>query len=152
MRVEVYDHNNGLGVVPGTISERLIGGLYGSPIVGRGDLPVIRGLVDRTLTELGFSDEVVIDASSGISISGVRGTVGMCFQTGNAARVYADLLKLQCMFKRDMIECGIMITLLNRTARQLGSNLTTWERLTRELAIFHDVVTLPLLALGLGVE
>lgn len=100
------------------------------------------------LLQKGWAREVEIDATSGISITSIRGRTGLCFQTGNIARMYADLLKLQTVFSRKVIDRGVLVIPTKACAKVLGSNIANYERLTRELAIFDSVITVPLLVVG----
>ena len=72
----------------------------------------------------------------------------MCLQTGNVGRIYADLLKLQTLYMKDNIQAGILLIPPQNAAVRLGQNLVNYERLTRELPIFNQVVTMPLVIVG----
>ena len=72
----------------------------------------------------------------------------MCFQTGNVGRIYADLLKLQTLYTRGNITAGIILIPQIKTAKELGSNMASYERLIRELPIFSQVITMPIVVIG----
>ena len=57
----------------------------------------------------GWSNEVQINVQSRITITAMRRRIGLCLQTGNMARFYTDLLKLQALFLDEIINgsCGI---------------------------------------------
>jgi hypothetical protein len=103
------------------------------------------------LHRAGWSDETKLDPSSGITVTSVRDSIGMCFQTGNTARIYADLMKLQLLFSRKKIAGAIIMLYSKASARELGQNLANFDRLTRELDIFKEVITVPALVFGLEV-
>lgn len=69
-------------------------------------------------------------------------------QTGNVSRVYADLMKLQTLFVNGRIKAGIIIVATTDCARQYTCNAATYERLVRELEIFSQVITMPLVIVG----
>ena len=111
----------------------------------------IRKAILEPLYRAGWSDEAKLDATSSITITSVRNTVGLCLQTGNMARIYADMLKLQLLFSREKIIGAIFILFSRITANELGENIANFERLTKELAIFREVISVPVLVLGLEV-
>ena len=74
--------------------------------------------------------------------------IGLCFQTGNVGRIYADLLKLQTLYTKGNITAGIILIPQNQTAKELGSNMANYERLIRELPIFSQVITMPIVVIG----
>jgi len=110
----------------------------------------MKGEVLKHLQMLGWAGEVEIDSTSGITITSIKGRTGLCFQTGNMARMYADLLKLQAVFAKRVIDDGTMIIPTKSCAKILGSNIANFERLTHELKIFKAVVTMPLLVIGVS--
>jgi hypothetical protein len=111
----------------------------------------VRSRILDALHRAGWSDETKLDASSGITITSVRNSVGMCFQTGNMGRIYADLLKLQLLFSRKKITGAIIMLYSKATARELGQNLANFDRLAKELSIFKEVISVPALIFGLEV-
>lgn len=82
----------------------------------------------------------------------MKDKTGLCIQTGNMARVYADLLKLQALFSRRTIDSGILILATVKCGRQFGGNVASYERVLRELDIFDKVVTMPLVVIGFNNE
>ncbi len=113
--------------------------------------PKVRARILDGLHRDGWPDETKLDPKSGMTITGVRDGVGLCFQTGNMGRMYADLLKLQLLFARKKITGSIILVYSNASARELGQNLANFDRLTRELEIFTEVITVPTLVFGLEV-
>jgi hypothetical protein len=112
---------------------------------------------DHLLTTLknknGWSDQVKLAADSNISITAKKGDVGLCLQTGNMGRMYADLLKLQCLYKSKVLKAAILIVPTRRLAKEhdYGANVAQFERLTRELTIFDKVITIPMVVIGMDV-
>jgi hypothetical protein len=87
-------------------------------------------------------------AASNLTVSYVRRGVGVCTQLGNVARTYADLLKLERLFRDSIIGIAVEVVPTDDLSRRLGSNHASYERLTREVRLFRDVITAPLLVLG----
>jgi len=72
-------------------------------------VPKIRQTLLASIYAAGWSEEAKLDPSSSITITSVRSSVGLCFQTGNMARIYADLLKLQLLFHRGKIAAALFL-------------------------------------------
>lgn len=78
-----------------------------------------------------------------MTITSSKDDVGLCLQTGNMSRLYADLMKLQAMNLDGMIKAAIIILPSQQTAKLLGSNVAQAKRLERELAIFKKAYHVP---------
>lgn len=104
----------------------------------------------RTLAELGWSDRVRIDQRSNINITSVLHETGLCIQTGNMSRFYADILKLETLFRKNLIKGAIYIIPLKSWANEIGSNVANYERLIEELDIFSATVTIPIVVFGIS--
>jgi hypothetical protein len=96
----------------------------------------------------GWPGEVMLGTGSRITVTSVRDRVGLCFQTGNVARMYADLLKLQTLYEMDRISAGILLLPEIDCARILGRNIANVQRLQRELTLFRPVISMPLALIG----
>ena len=96
----------------------------------------------------GWSDEYYLDRTSKITITSIKEKTGLCIQTGNMARMYADLLKLQTLYSRGTITSGVLILATASCGRSFGGNVASYERVIRELAIFEKLITIPLLIIG----
>jgi hypothetical protein len=92
---------------------------------------------------------VAIDSASKISVTSIKEQIGLCLQTGNMGRMYADLLKLQTIYLRQSIKAGIFIVAVKKAAKTLGDNVVNFERLVRELQIFERSITVPILVIGI---
>ena len=97
----------------------------------------------------GWSGEVPLAQGSAITITSVKDQVGLCFQTGNMGRMYADLLKLQALYERETIYFGIMVLFTHPAATVLAGNMAEFDRLVRELPIFERVFTAPIVVIGI---
>ena len=150
MRTKIYEHRSGLKVVPHDIVsevESIIGEI--NPVLSKNSVSTIKAVIRERLEKNGWTGEYRLDASSKITISSYRKGIGMCFQTGNVGRIYADLLKLQTLYTKGNIIAGIILIPQLNTAKLLGSNMANYERLIRELPIFSQVITMPIVVIGL---
>ncbi|KKE78273.1 hypothetical protein WH51_13375 [Bacilli bacterium VT-13-104] len=100
----------------------------------------------------GWSNEVKISTESDITITSIKNDIGLCLQTGNISRVYADLLKLQTLFLDGKIYSAIYITPTKEAALKMGDNIANLERITQELHIFNYVITIPIIIIGIEGE
>lgn len=113
----------------------------------RGASGIRRAVADR-LTALGWSDAVRIRSSHGITITAMSQRIGLCLQTGNMARFYADLMKLQLVFIDGATDGGLYVVPTKKAASELGSNMVNFERIVAETRLFRSIITLPLIVLG----
>ena len=149
MRTQIYEHRSGLKVVPRDIVsdvEKILWDI--NPILSKRTVASIKESVRERLEKEGWTGEYRLDSSSRITISSYLKGIGMCFQTGNVGRIYADLLKLQTLYTRGNITAGIILIPQIKTAKELGSNMANYERLIRELPIFSEVITMPIVVIG----
>lgn len=149
MRTQIFDHRSGLKVVPNSIIsdvENIIWNI--NPTLSKNTVTGIKESIRERLEKEGWTGEYRLDASSRITISSYLKGVGMCFQTGNVGRIYADLLKLQTLYTKGNITAGIILIPQIKTAKELGSNMANYERLIRELPIFSQVITMPIVVIG----
>ena len=149
MRTQIYEHRSGLKVVPRDIVsdvEKILWDI--NPILSKRTVASIKESVRERLEKEGWTGEYRLDSSSRITISSYLKGIGMSFQTGNVGRIYADLLKLQTLYTRGNITAGIILIPQIKTAKELGSNMANYERLIRELPIFSQVITMPIVVIG----
>ena len=149
MKAQIYDHRSGLKVVPNNILvgiENIISETV--PTLSKNTITCIKKTVQERLKKEGWTGEYRLDTSSKITISSYLQGIGMCFQTGNVGRIYADILKLQTLYTKGKITAGIILIPQIETAKRLGSNIANYERLIRELPIFSQVITMPIVVIG----
>jgi Restriction endonuclease BglII len=96
----------------------------------------------------GWALNVEITAGLSVKVNAVKRSVALQTQTGNVARAFYDLLKLQSMFHADKIVGGVLIVPSRNAARILGGNLASFERVVDELSFYRRTITMPLLILG----
>ena len=107
-----------------------------------------RNQLKSKLSLCGWSDKVVIGEKSNISITSFNQQHGLCVQTGNMGRFYADILKLEYLYKKERIIGAYYVIPTKETAKLIGSNIANFERFTKELSIFKEIVSIPILVYG----
>lgn len=145
MKVKKHSHCDGLPKVPDKHKKEIEQAISFCDVEpGRAAATKIRKLILSSLIQNGWSNEVALARDSDITITSAKDGIGLCLQTGNMSRMYADLVKLQKMFLDGGIKVGIMIVPTTSAAKLLGSNIVNADRLMRELDIFRKVVHMPL--------
>jgi len=150
MKYVVHAHNDAGDTFPTSLRaeiESAIGDV--SVYLKRGAAAQIRAALLSALHADGWSDELLLSPGSNITITSAKSGVGLCLQTGNMARMYADLLKLQALYLNGAITCGALVLPSTPVATKLGSNIANASRLERELDIFKKVFNLPTLVFSL---
>lgn len=149
MNFTTYDHCGGVAAVPSALRQELEAAIHACAITpARRRASEIGNAIDAELKKAGWSGEVKLARDSKITITSAKRSVGLCLQTGNMARVYADLLKLQQMFLNKTIKAGVMIVPAHAASKKLGDNIANATRLRSELDIFRSVIHMPLVVLA----
>ena len=153
METKIYNHRSGVSVISKDIQDELFS------IVDKIDRPIQKNAVTPIKTDIvealkynGWALDYRLDIDSRITITAYKEKVGLCLQTGNVARIYADLLKLQKLYLKGNINAGIIVVPMKKIAVILGSNMANLERLEKELPIFDQVITMPIMVVGITKE
>ena len=150
MNFIIHDHCGGVATIPSGLRHEIEAAICACAIApARGKAPEIGAAIAAGLAKAGWSGKVKLARDSKITITSVKNGIGLCLQTGNMARLYADLLKLQQMFLNKVIKAGVMIVPSRATAKSLGDNIAHAARLQSELEIFRTVVHMPLIVLAI---
>lgn len=148
MKTHITNYRSGQQIIPDDIRNTVISAIEENVLFDNSD---IRGFNKDFLMKLrshGWSDSFPLSVYSKISITSVNEKIGLCIQTGNVARTYADLLKLQTLFTDEKIIAGILVLPSKECADTIGKNVANYERFLRELTfIFSKVITIPLLVI-----
>lgn len=150
MKFTKHFFNSGEKVVSKNISDIVEKALteVNNPIKYREASSIRNSILDLLYHE-GWSKQVRIHAKHGITLTSKYRKTALCLQTGNMARFYADLIKLQSQYIDNKISSSIYILPTADTSRILGSNMANYERLTSELEdIYNRVITVPMIIYG----
>lgn len=102
-----------------------------------------------SMKSLGWSGEVQVSKDSVMTITSSKDGVGLCLQTGNVARIYADIIKLQVLYFDNAIGSAAIVVPSQDVARVIGKNIAQAKRLERELEIFKKAYHVPTLVYAL---
>lgn len=145
-----YSHLGGMDAVPKALQaevERAITAVTVKPAAGMATK--IRDRFLKSIAVEGWSGEAPVSKESNITVTSTKNDVGLCLQTGNMARIYADLLKLQTMYLNSAIKSAIVVVPSSPVAKKLGSNIANAKRLEQELVIFRLAYSVPTLVFSM---
>lgn len=151
MKIELFSHNEGDVIVDKKIKEQLLKTIETTSFkIREGCADDLRKVILRQLKSSGWSDDFKLDAHSQISLTSSIDDHVLCFQTGNMSRFYADLLKLQYVFKNKKAKAAFYLIPLKPAAKLMGSNIAHFDRFTFELNLFKNIITIPTLVIGIN--
>jgi len=144
--IEHYSHKNGKQELENRNLYDWVTGIFEVPQIkiSRGCTNSIREHVRYKLLESGWSGEIPIDPAFDLTVFSIGHGVAFQIQTGNITRAFYDLIKLQYLFSRGKIGVAILAVPSSTAAKNIGSNVANFSRIMNELALFNNVITLPL--------
>lgn len=150
MKTIIHNYRSGQQIIPADIIDgvtQIIKGLDYS--LGKYEIKNFKNDLSAQLTIKGWSGKVSLSSKSNISITAMLKSIGLCTQTGNMARMYADLMKLQALYMDEKIKAAIFVIPTKACANSFGGNVANYERFLNELTnIFSKVITVPMLVIG----
>lgn len=150
MKFVAYSHCAGDKALPAALSKEIAAAIAAISVKPtKGAAKKVRSLFLESLIGSGWSGEVAVAEGSDMTITSMKNDVGLCLQTGNMARMYADLMKLQTLYLDNSIKVAAIIVPSNPIAKVLGSNIAEAKRLERELKIFKKAYHVPTVVFGL---
>ena len=153
MRTIKYSHAGGEAIVPSHYVDELISIIEECNVrLGKYRISDFKKYFLAEIHKSGWSDKYSLNRTSKITITSVKGKTGLCIQTGNMSRMYADLLKLQATYAQKTIDSGILILPVDACAKLVGDNVASYDRMVRELPIFDRVITMPLVIIGFDID
>lgn len=148
MKLHIAEHRNASKIIPSVIQEEVKAAIVSSASLERAT-PARDSILTTLRDRKGWSDEVTLCADAKISITSRKRDVGLCIQTGNVSRFYADLLKLEYLYKRSLIHSALYLIPDKALAKQWGQNIAHFERFVKEVRIFSQIIHAPILVFGI---
>ncbi|MBE0342014.1 restriction endonuclease [Paenibacillus sp. 28ISP30-2] len=149
MRIITSSHHYGDQAIPSESIESIVNALTETLFeIKKGSATQLRKVVLGTLFNLGWSDKTKIDSNNDLTITSMKGDIGLCLQTGNVSRFYADILKLQSLYLKDKASAAIYILPTKNASLKMGSNIAYYERLAEELNLYRHIITIPIVIIG----
>ena len=154
MKTITYNYRSGQQVIPKDITDSVIGVIERLDYsLGKYDIKHFKDDLSVQLKMQGWSGKVNLSVKSSISITSILRNIGLCTQTGNMARMYADILKLQAMYMDEKIKAAIFVLPTKECANSFGGNVANYDRFLNELTnIFSKVITVPMVIIGFDNE
>ena len=150
MNFTLHSHCAGDQALPKTVQKEIAAAIAAISIrPARGNATKLRDAFLAHLKSSGWSSKIAVSMDSDMTITSMKDNVGLCLQTGNMARMYADLIKLQTMYLDNAIKSAVIVLPSHPMAALLGSNIAQAKRLERELAIFKKAYHVPTLIFAL---
>lgn len=147
-----YNHHGGLKLIQSKaeVWKELCEVLTNSSLsFGTNPSKEIKANISERFNQKGWADKVKVGTSN-LTISFLKSKVGVCFQIGNVARTYADILKLSQLNKKGIIDVGVIIVPHKLESKKMGANYAQFDRLANELSQFSDIVSAPIIVIGLS--
>jgi len=120
---------------------------YATPI------PRIKKDITKLFSNAGFITEINIHPDYGLEVNGIKKDVCFGVQLGNAARFYADMMKMQYLFLEGVISKTVYITFTKDFIKKSYSgNNISFERAISEITLFNSIITLPIYFIGIDLE
>jgi restriction endonuclease BglII len=117
---------------------------------GRDTPKHMKDVVSERFNGRGWADRVRIVPGANLTVNFMKNRVAACFQLGNVARIYADLLKLESMGLDHKIDVGLVMLPDAIESAKLGANYARFDRLKKEMKVYSRIFSLPLLILSLS--
>lgn len=148
MKFNKYEHENAYKFVSDEVMRDIEEVLRRLNTSSKADTRMLREQMLENLTKKGWSAQIRISTDAKITITSTLKEIGLCLQTGNMSRFYADLLKLQTLYCKNKIKAGVYIIPTKFESKRIGSNVAHFERFIDELKIFSKTLTIPLVVYG----
>lgn len=108
----------------------------------------VREHVEAEFLKEGWALDVRLDSDLKVEVFAVKEDMAFQFQTGNMARAFYDLIKLEFLYKTGRIEAAGLALPTHEAAKAIGDNIAYAERVIRELKLFDRVITVPILVVA----
>jgi hypothetical protein len=109
---------------------------------------LMRAFWEERLLEEGWIKGLAVGTSR-LSIGYARDRTGMCIQMGNTSRVYADLLKLETLFRLKAIDQAVLVVPSDEYSATLGTNYANFNRVEQDIQAFSPTITVPILLISI---
>ncbi len=150
MKTIEYNYRSGKEIIPPEIAQGVISVINSLDYsLSKYEIKNFKDDLSDRLKSQGWSDKASLSVKSNITITAILKNIGLCTQTGNMARMYADLMKLQALYMDEKIKAAIFVVPTKACANSFGGNVANYDRLLNELVnIFSKVITVPILIIG----
>jgi hypothetical protein len=130
-----------------SLSSEVIGALLPIPSTATNSR-LMRAFWEERLLEEGWVKGLAVGTSR-LSIGYARDRIGMCIQMGNTSRVYADLLKLETIYRLEAIDQAVLVVPSDEYSATLGTNYANFNRVEQDIQAFSPTISVPILLISI---
>ncbi|HEY8870297.1 MAG TPA: hypothetical protein VIM30_13030 [Candidatus Limnocylindrales bacterium] len=150
---QVVSHREAQALVERAKLFEFVKGLVDAPKVkiATGSGRVVKGHIEAQLEAAGWACPVKIDPTQNTDLNALHqaSRTVLQVQTGNIARAFYDLMKMQSLHQQNRAACGVLILPSATAARTIGGNLANFDRVQEELGtLYFHQVTIPVLLIS----
>jgi hypothetical protein len=121
--------------------------IYANP---KDQMSFIKKNITKIFSDRGFITNIRINNKFNLTINGVKEQTALSIQFGNISRFYADLIKLEYMFKNELIKNVIYLCPTKVFEKKSNSgNLCVFERCLKEINLFTEIISVPIIFIGI---
>lgn len=146
----IYDHHHGRAAWEERELYDWVTDVFEAPSIKMqpGCTNEIRNHIANEFTAEGWALNVKIDQELRNTVTAIKDDLAFQVQTGNMSRAPYDLLKLEYLSQSKRIKAAAFALPTKYAASKIGSNIANFERVSKELAIFAQVIHVPILLIA----
>ena len=111
--------------------------------------PFLKEILQYEFNKMKWYSKYKVDSLLNWYVQFYSKETAILFYFSNKARSSLDLIKIQHLFANEKITGAIYIVLTSESANKVASNLANFETLEKEISVFKDTITCPILLIGL---
>lgn len=111
--------------------------------------PFLKEILQYEFNKLNWYSKFKVDSRLNWYVQFYAKETVILFYFSNKARSSLDLIKIQHLYASGKIKDAIYIVLTSESANKVASNLANFETLEKEISVFKETITCPILLIGL---
>jgi len=111
--------------------------------------PFLKEILQYEFNKLNWYPKFKVDSKLNWYVQFYAKETAILFYFSNKARSSLDLIKIQHLYVNEKIKGAIYIILTSEAAVKVASNLANFETLEKEINVFKETFTCPILLIGL---
>ena len=155
VKIVTYEHNLARDFIESQLASKMLTQIKQKNInLSALAAPEIKNEIEQIFRQSGWSDRVSVSSDPQVRhyISGISGDIGFAAQFGNMAMCHGDLLKLQHLYQKGSIKSAFYILLTKNDRRAKSENYAQYEKLCKHIKLYKNIITVPILVLGIENE
>lgn len=111
--------------------------------------PFLREILQYEFNKMNWYSKFKVDSRLNWYVQFYAKETAILFYFSNKARSSLDLIKIQHLYANEKIKGAIYIVLTSEAAIKVASNLANFETLEKEIRVFKETISCPILLIGL---